>query len=112
MGIDIQVKKGCSFFIVDEQAETIDSGWVDESSHVETAKNLYKIAQDLTVDHKKIAMEWGHPLKGRSREKTPLPLNKYIFFRLSSYFRTSTASLYHLFSHPLFLFHRLAVSPS
>lgn len=56
MGIDIQVKKGCSFFIVDEQAETIDSGWVDGSSHVETAKNLYKIAQDLTVDHKKIAI--------------------------------------------------------
>ena len=55
----------------------------------------------------------GHPLKGRSREKTPLPPKKYIFFRLSSYFRVSTASLYcHLFSHPLFLSHRLAVSPS
>jgi len=41
MGIDIQVKKGCSFFIVDEQAEIIDSGWVDGSSHVETEKSIY-----------------------------------------------------------------------
>jgi hypothetical protein len=58
--------------------------------------------------------KWGHPLKGLSREKTPLPSKKiHLFFRLASYFRASTASLYcHLFSHPLFLFYRLAVSPS
>ena len=41
MGIDIQVKKGCSFLIADEQAETMDSGWVGGSSHVETLKNIW-----------------------------------------------------------------------
>jgi len=64
-----------------------------------------------TVDPCSKLKKWGHPLKGLSREKTPLPTKKNTsFFRLSSYFRTSTASLYcHLFSPPLFLllkFHR------
>jgi hypothetical protein len=57
------------------------------------------------------AGQQGHPLLkdlsrqkngGQAREKTPLSTKKYIFFRLSSYFRVSTASLYcHLFSHPV-----------
>ena len=53
----------------------------------------------------------GHPLKGLSREKTALPPKKiHLFFRLSSYFRTGTASFYHFFSHPLFVSHSLTVS--
>ena len=56
VGIDVQVKRGCSFFIVDKNAGAIDSGWIDGSSHIATAKYLYKIAQDLTVDRKEIAI--------------------------------------------------------
>ena len=53
----------------------------------------------------------GNPLKGLSREKTALPPKNTPFFRLSSHFRTRTASLYcHLFSHLLFLSYRFRVS--
>jgi len=56
MGIDVQIKRNCPYFIVDENADIIDSGWIDGSSHIKKAINLYKIAQALTVDHKEIAI--------------------------------------------------------
>jgi len=33
--------------------------------------------------------EWGHPLKGVSREKTPLPTKKSFLFSLDTYFPTA-----------------------
>ncbi len=50
MGIDVQIKRNCSYIIVDENADIIDSGWTDGTSHTKTATNLYKIAQAFMVD--------------------------------------------------------------
>ncbi|MBU4102005.1 MAG: hypothetical protein KKH20_11630, partial [Proteobacteria bacterium] len=72
-------------------------------------KDFLRLLNSRGVNY--LRRQMGSPIKGPVKRKNTSPSKKYIFFRLSSYFRTSTASLYyHLFSHPLFLFHRFSVS--
>ena len=52
----------------------------------------------------------GSPIKGQVKRKNTSPSKKIHLFFLSSHFRASTASLYHLFSHPLFRSYRFRVS--
>ena len=52
--------------------------------------------------------ESGSPIKGASQEKKHLSYQKNLFFSLGSNILTSKASLYHLFSHPLFLSYRFS----
>jgi len=93
--------------IVEEHAEEAAFLWILRDAAVQAPH--YSL-NDLADSDERVWEIWGHPLKGLSREKTPLPTKKYIFFRLSSYFRTSTASLYcHLFSLPLFLSYRFVI---
>jgi hypothetical protein len=42
MGIDVQIKSGCSYFIVDEKSEIVNSGWVKENTYQKTAYQLRK----------------------------------------------------------------------
>ena len=51
MGIDVQIKKGCSYFIVDENAEIMNSGWVREDTHLKTAHQLRSVAHETSGGH-------------------------------------------------------------
>ena len=51
MGIDVQIKKGCSYFIVDEHSEIVDSGWVKEHTHLKTAHQLQSIVLKISSGH-------------------------------------------------------------
>ena len=44
MGIDVQIKRGCSYFILDETAEILSSGWAKENTHQKTAYQLRTVA--------------------------------------------------------------------
>ncbi|MGA7146584.1 MAG: hypothetical protein WBY47_18925 [Desulfobacterales bacterium] len=44
LGIDVQIKKGCSYFIIDENAEIVSSGWAEEKIHQKTAYQLKTVA--------------------------------------------------------------------
>jgi hypothetical protein len=44
MGIDIQISKGCSYFIVDKEAEIVNSGWAKEGTFLKTANQLKSVA--------------------------------------------------------------------
>jgi hypothetical protein len=44
MGIDVQISKGCSYFIVDEEAEIVDSGWAKKGTFLKTAHQLRSVA--------------------------------------------------------------------
>jgi len=50
------------------------------------------------------AMKRGHPLKGESREKTPLHGKKSLSFSLGSYYQYQHGFVFTPSSHPLFLF--------
>jgi hypothetical protein len=44
MGIDVQIKNGCSYFIVDEKSEIVNSGWTQEGTFFKTAHQLKSVA--------------------------------------------------------------------
>jgi predicted nuclease with RNAse H fold len=44
MGIDVQISKGCSYFIVDEKSEIVNSGWTQEGTFLKTAHQLKSVA--------------------------------------------------------------------
>ena len=44
MGIDVQISKGCSYFIVDEKSEIVNSGWAKEGAFLKTAHQLRSVA--------------------------------------------------------------------
>ena len=43
MGIDVQIKKGCSYFIINATLEVIDSGWVKKGTFLKTAHQLKSV---------------------------------------------------------------------
>ncbi len=51
MGIDVQIKEGCSYFIVDEHSEIVDSGWAKEDTYLKTAHQLRSIALETSGGH-------------------------------------------------------------
>ena len=61
MGIDVQIKKGCSYFIVDEHSEIMDSGWAKEDTYLKTAHQIRSLALKTGLE--------GHPIILLSRKK-------------------------------------------
>lgn len=55
MGIDVQVKRGCCFVVIDDRAEMVDSGWLEKSGKEAPAK-LRKIAIDLAKKPEEISI--------------------------------------------------------
>jgi predicted nuclease with RNAse H fold len=47
MGIDVQISKGSSYFIVDEKSEIVNSGWAKEDTFLKTAHQLRSVAFEI-----------------------------------------------------------------
>ena len=52
MGIDVQISKGCSYVIVDEKSEIVNSGWAKEGTFLKTAHQLRSVAFETADDRK------------------------------------------------------------
>lgn len=50
IGIDVQISKGCSFFVLNRNAEYVDSGWITFQSIKETAEQLRKIIRKFAKE--------------------------------------------------------------
>lgn len=48
MGIDVQIKNGCSYFIVDEKPEIVNSGWAQKNTFLKTAHQLRSVALETS----------------------------------------------------------------
>jgi len=48
MGIDVQIKKGCSYFIVDKNKDLVHSGWAIGNKPIETANQLRSVALETS----------------------------------------------------------------
>lgn len=42
-GIDVQISRGCAYYIIDGNSSFVDSGWVKESMHAKIPHELFKI---------------------------------------------------------------------
>lgn len=51
MGIDVQIERGCAYFVVDQSADCVDAGWAKGGSLNETANRLHEIASNLLDGH-------------------------------------------------------------
>jgi len=51
MGIDVQISKGCSYFIIDKNAEIVDSGWAKEDTYLKTAHQQRSVALETSGGH-------------------------------------------------------------
>ena len=47
LGVDVQVKRACSFFVLDESLDCVDSGWLTGGNSNEICWNLKEIVSDL-----------------------------------------------------------------
>ncbi len=47
MGIDVQINRGCAYFIVNKDAVTVNSGWVSEESFQKTGAHLHEVALSI-----------------------------------------------------------------
>ena len=47
LGIDVQVKRYCSFFVLNKNLEQVDSGWLEGNNSIEICKRLTKLVIEL-----------------------------------------------------------------
>ena len=118
---DVKVRDGeCSYWSVHNVAPD-EGGWdnilcSDNPIVAENIFDLFKFEGKFIFPLSKTKLlvfykrEMGSPIKGQVKRKNTSPSKKIHLFFLSSHFRASTASLYHLFSHPLFRSYRFRVS--
>jgi hypothetical protein len=61
IGIDVQISKGCSYFVIDKNAEVVSSGWANGSSHIDISRKLFNVALKITNDRSEIAIAIDSP---------------------------------------------------
>ncbi len=60
-GIDVQISRGCAYYIIDEKDKFVDSGWVRDSSVSNISNELYRILSRFSSE--KIAIGIDAPRK-------------------------------------------------
>jgi len=56
LGIDVQIRRGCAYYVLDGQRNTVLSGWTPAESEGGHAKSLKKLVAGLTNDPEAIAV--------------------------------------------------------
>lgn len=50
LGIDVQIKRGCSYFVINHELKYVDSGWLINGAKQEICSDLLRIIKLLEVD--------------------------------------------------------------
>jgi hypothetical protein len=65
LGIDVQINRGCAYYIINKDLEYVQSGWLTNSTHDDVCRQLTElISQLLTQPNRKIAVGIDAPRMG------------------------------------------------
>jgi predicted nuclease with RNAse H fold len=71
IGIDVQIKRGCAYYIINKDLEYVQSGWFTGSTHDDVCRQLGDlISQLLTQPNLKIAVGIDAPRMGLLKPRT------------------------------------------